>query len=223
MHHPFLIVWYFDGIVCFLTQVDHRYSQCSDQIRGVISAFCDATESHYSQLHTRLALQMITSFYKNLRHRIMNQILLMSQQSGNQCPSDKEKTFESSFIQRQWALQHLRRNDQQSWRPQRGLPEKSVSVLRAWMFQNFLHPWVTWHNNVKRSLVSIQLSKFLLLIFILDNNFRYPKDNEKQLLAIKSGLTRSQVLLSELLIASYETGMYIYILFLNVLRCQTGL
>lgn len=148
-------------LLSMLQMIDHRYNQCSDQIRGVISAFCDATESHYPQLHTRLALQMITSFYKNLRQRIMNQILLMSQQSGNQCPTDNEKTFESSFIQRQWALQHLRRNDQQSWRPQRGLPEKSVSVLRAWMFQNFLHP--------------------------------YPKDNEKQLLAIKSGLTRSQV------------------------------
>ncbi|KHG28653.1 Homeobox ATH1 -like protein [Gossypium arboreum] len=54
----------------------------------------------------------------------------------------------------------LKKKDQ-IWRPQRGLPEKSVSVLRAWMFQNFLHP--------------------------------YPKDAEKHLLAIKSGLTRSQV------------------------------
>ncbi|KAJ0964650.1 hypothetical protein J5N97_025788 [Dioscorea zingiberensis] len=148
-------------LLTMLQMVDHRYNQCSHQIRGVISAFCDATESHYPQLHTRFALQMISSLYKNLRERIMNQILLMSQQSSNDYPREKERTFESSFIQRQWALQQLRRTDQQSWRPQRGLPEKSVSVLRAWMFQNFLHP--------------------------------YPKDNEKQLLAIKSGLTRSQV------------------------------
>ncbi|KAJ0911245.1 putative transcription factor Homeodomain-TALE-KNOX family [Helianthus annuus] len=73
----------------------------------------------------------------------------------------EEETNLSSFLPKQWALQQLRRKDHQLWRPQRGLPEKSVSVLRAWMFQNFLHP--------------------------------YPKDAEKQLLAVKSGLTRSQV------------------------------
>lgn len=29
------------------------------------------------------------------------------------------------------------------WRPQRGLPERSVSVLRAWLFEHFLHPYPT--------------------------------------------------------------------------------
>lgn len=28
----------------------------------------------------------------------------------------------------------------QVWRPQRGLPERAVSVLRAWLFEHFLHP-----------------------------------------------------------------------------------
>ena len=28
----------------------------------------------------------------------------------------------------------------QPWRPQRGLPERSVSLLRAWLFDHFLHP-----------------------------------------------------------------------------------
>lgn len=26
------------------------------------------------------------------------------------------------------------------WRPQRGLPERAVAVLRAWLFDHFLHP-----------------------------------------------------------------------------------
>lgn len=26
------------------------------------------------------------------------------------------------------------------WRPQRGLPERAVSVFRAWLFEHFLHP-----------------------------------------------------------------------------------
>jgi hypothetical protein len=26
------------------------------------------------------------------------------------------------------------------WRPQRGLPERAVVILRAWLFEHFLHP-----------------------------------------------------------------------------------
>nr|AFK36785.1 unknown [Lotus japonicus] len=29
----------------------------------------------------------------------------------------------------------------QAWRPQRGLPENSVSILRAWLFEHFLNPY----------------------------------------------------------------------------------
>lgn len=31
-------------------------------------------------------------------------------------------------------------NQQPMWRPQRGLPERAVSVLKAWLFDHFLHP-----------------------------------------------------------------------------------
>ncbi|XP_008793176.3 uncharacterized protein LOC103709546 isoform X2 [Phoenix dactylifera] len=146
-------------LVTMLHLVDQRYNQCIDQIHNVISAFC-ATESGTSHMHAQFALHKISSVYKNLRERITSQILLIAQQCSTLWLGE-EKSFESSLIQKQWGLQQLSRSHQQSWRPQRGLPEKSVSVLRAWMFQNFLHP--------------------------------YPKDNEKHLLAIKSGLTRSQV------------------------------
>lgn len=30
--------------------------------------------------------------------------------------------------------------NQPIWRPQRGLPERAVTVLRAWLFEHFLHP-----------------------------------------------------------------------------------
>jgi hypothetical protein len=30
--------------------------------------------------------------------------------------------------------------ESQPWRPQRGLPERAVSILRAWLFEHFLHP-----------------------------------------------------------------------------------
>ncbi|XP_033509608.1 homeobox protein ATH1 [Nicotiana tomentosiformis] len=147
-------------LVALLQVVDDQYNQCLDEIHMVISAFHAVTELNPS-IHARFALQTISSLYKNLRERISNYILAMGEHFNRGGERGVEKSFETSFIQKQWALQQLKRKDHQLWRPQRGLPERSVSVLRAWMFQNFLHP--------------------------------YPKDAEKQLLAVKSGLTRSQV------------------------------
>ncbi|CAF2068191.1 hypothetical protein Bca4012_086721 [Brassica carinata] len=139
-----------------LQMVDDRYSHCVDEIHTVVSAFHAATELD-PQLHTRFALQTISFLYKNLRERISKKILMM----GSVLERGKEKSQEDSIFHQHCLLQQLKRKNHQVWRPQRGLPEKSVSVLRTWMFQNFLHP--------------------------------YPKDSEKHLLAIRSGLTRSQV------------------------------
>ncbi|KAF5468014.1 hypothetical protein F2P56_012209 [Juglans regia] len=147
-------------LLTLLQVVDDQYNQCVDEIHTVISAFHAATELD-PQIHARFALQTVSFLYKNLRERISNYILAMGAHFNSTCKKEKKRSFETSFIQKQWALQQLKSKDHQLWRPQRGLPERSVSVLRAWMFQNFLHP--------------------------------YPKDAEKHLLAVKSGLTRSQV------------------------------
>ncbi|XP_011649535.1 homeobox protein ATH1 isoform X1 [Cucumis sativus] len=147
-------------LLTLLQLIDERYTQCLDEIHTVTSAFHAATDLD-PRLHTRYTLQTITSVYKNLREKITSCIFAIGKHSNATCTKEKEKFFEATFLQKQWALQQLKRKDNQLWRPQRGLPEKSVSVLRAWMFQNFLHP--------------------------------YPKDTEKHLLAVKSGLTRNQV------------------------------
>ena len=120
-------------------QVDERYSQCLDEIHTVISAFHAATELD-PQIHTRFALQTISLLYKRLREQISNQILAMGAHLDSGDTIEIEGSVETSYLQKQWTLQQLKKNDHQLWRPQRGLPERSVSVLRAWMFQNFLHP-----------------------------------------------------------------------------------
>ena len=141
---PSIYSWHSNGYQSIprKTQVNHRYNWCLDHIQNVISTFHDATNSSSPQVLARFTLHTVSSAFKNLRERITGHILLASQESSKGCMRGKEKAFESSFVEKQWTLQ-LGRKDQQSWRPQRGLPERSVSVLRAWMFQNFLHPWVT--------------------------------------------------------------------------------
>ncbi|XP_042060557.1 homeobox protein ATH1-like isoform X1 [Salvia splendens] len=146
-------------LLSLLQMVDDQYSQCLDEIHTVTSAFHAVTELE-PNLHARFALPTISFMYKSLRERISNHILAIGAHL-KEGVTRENKSFEACFIQKQWALQQLSKRDHQLWRPQRGLPETSVSVLRTWMFQNFLHP--------------------------------YPKDSEKHLLALKSGLTRNQV------------------------------
>ncbi|KAL8107271.1 homeobox protein ATH1-like [Apium graveolens] len=148
------------NLLDLLQMVDNQYNHCLDEIHKVTSAFHSVTELD-PHIHAHFALQTVDILYKNLRERISKSVLALGARLHEGGRKEDEMSFETSFIQKQWALQQLRRKEHQLWRPQRGLPERSVSVLRAWMFQNFLHP--------------------------------YPKDAEKHLLAVKSGLTRSQV------------------------------
>jgi len=85
----------------------------------------------------------VSAAHRRLRARITGEIAAASRRGAPPPPltlADRERSWESAFIQKHWALRQLRRGDQQSWRPQRGLPEKSVAVLKAWMFENFLRP-----------------------------------------------------------------------------------
>lgn len=126
-------------VFCVLAQVDNRYNQCLDEIHTVVSAFHAATELD-PRVHAHFALQTISLSYKSLRDRISKHILAMVPDFDSLYTGDKEEPIDPALIHKQLSLQQLKRKDHQLWRPQRGLPENSVSVLRAWMFQNFLHP-----------------------------------------------------------------------------------
>ncbi|KAJ3693837.1 hypothetical protein LUZ60_009317 [Juncus effusus] len=150
-------------LVVMLHLVDQSYNTCLERMHSVVTDLHNKLDIGEANVNAQFAHHTISLLYKNLREKITKQILLLSQKPihTKDRASEREREFESSFIQKQWAMHQLKRGEQPSWRPQRGLPEKSVSVLRTWMFQNFLRP--------------------------------YPKDNEKDLLAMKSGLTRNQV------------------------------
>ncbi|CAN6194820.1 unnamed protein product [Urochloa humidicola] len=157
--------------------LDQRCNQCMDEIQAAASEYGGRVRpggggggGGVALLLAPFAHRAVSAMHRRLRARIAGGIAAASRRGEPLPPSpsplslslaDRERSWESAFIQKHWALRQLRRGDQQSWRPQRGLPEKSVAVLKAWMFENFLRP--------------------------------YPKDNEKEMLAARSGLSRSQV------------------------------
>ncbi|KAF5758289.1 putative transcription factor Homeodomain-TALE-BEL family [Helianthus annuus] len=124
--------------------VDRKYREYYQQLRIVEAALDVVSGSGAARPYTALAHQTISHHFRCLRDAINGQIQLARESLGEQDDSSDRvlprlKNVEKQLRQ-QRNLHHLVGNSH-SWRPQRGLPEGSVSVLRAWLFEHFLNPY----------------------------------------------------------------------------------
>ncbi|XP_042015479.1 BEL1-like homeodomain protein 1 isoform X2 [Salvia splendens] len=116
-------------LVDMLHEVEKEYKQYNEQMKMVIRWLEEAAGVGSAKSYTALALQTISKQFRCLKDAIMGQIRGASRNLGEDCGL---KLMEVSRF-------HDQINN--AWRPQRGLPERSVSVLRAWLFHHFLHPY----------------------------------------------------------------------------------
>lgn len=134
-------------LLAMLDEVDQRYRQYYHQMQIVVASFEAAAGHGAAKTYTALALQTISRHFRCLRDAISGQIRSTSKSLGEEdsTGSGKGETSRLRFVDQQLrqqrALQQLGMIQQHAWRPQRGLPERSVSVLRAWLFEHFLHPY----------------------------------------------------------------------------------
>lgn len=108
----------------------------------VVSSFDVIAGYGAAKPYTALALQTISRHFRSLRDAISGQIIVTRKCLGEQDGSDGKGVGVISRLK--YVDQHLRQQrgfmQPQAWRPQRGLPENSVLILRAWLFEHFLHP-----------------------------------------------------------------------------------
>ncbi|XP_076930727.1 BEL1-like homeodomain protein 7 isoform X1 [Bidens hawaiensis] len=135
-------------LISMLEEVDRRYKQYYHQMQIVISAFEVIAGSGAAKPYTALALQTISRHFCCLRDAINSQIKVTHRSLGESDSTTDGKgvgisrlRFVDQQLRQQRALQQLGMMQQHTWRPQRGLPETSVSILRAWLFEHFLHPY----------------------------------------------------------------------------------
>lgn len=130
-------------------QVDRKYRHYHHQMQIVVSSFDAVVGSGSAKTYTGLALQTISRHFRSLRDAISGQISATRRSLGEQDPLSARAGGMARLrcidqqIRDQRAFQQfgsLQQPPQQAWRPQRGLPESSVSILRAWLFEHFLHP-----------------------------------------------------------------------------------
>lgn len=135
-------------LINMLDEVEQRYRQYHQQMLIVISSFESIAGQGSARTYTSLALRTISKQFRCLRDAITGQIRAAGKSLGEEdCLTGSKSEGGSRLrlvdhhLRQQRALQQLGMMQHNAWRPQRGLPERSVSVLRAWLFEHFLHPY----------------------------------------------------------------------------------
>ncbi|XP_019170000.1 PREDICTED: homeobox protein BEL1 homolog [Ipomoea nil] len=134
-----------------LDEVDRRYKHYRDQMTAVVSSFEAVAGDGAATVYSALASRVMSRHFRCLRDAILAQLkaakkAMAEKESSSAAPgATKGETPRLKMIdqtlRQQKAIQQLTMMDSHPWRPQRGLPERSVSVLRAWLFEHFLHPY----------------------------------------------------------------------------------
>ncbi|TYH85514.1 hypothetical protein ES332_D02G272100v1 [Gossypium tomentosum] len=123
-------------LLSMLDEVDRRYKQYYHQMQIVVSSFDAIAGCGAAKPYTAVAQQTISRHFRCLKDTINGQI-----QATRKRVRITRLRYVEQQLRQQKALQQLGMMPQHAWRPQRGLPESSISILRAWLFEHFLHPY----------------------------------------------------------------------------------
>ncbi|KZV15362.1 POX family protein isoform 1 [Dorcoceras hygrometricum] len=140
-----------------LEEVDRRYKHYCDQMKAVVSSFESVAGNGAATVYSALASRAMSRHFRCLRDGIVSQIKATKKAMGDKDTAapgtSKGETprlrFIDQSVRQHRQFQQMSMMESHPWRPQRGLPERSVSVLRAWLFEHFLHPVRLWKPMVE--------------------------------------------------------------------------
>ncbi|XP_060199578.1 BEL1-like homeodomain protein 4 isoform X1 [Lycium barbarum] len=137
-------------LLSMLDEVDARYSRYCEQMQAMVNSFDSVIGYGAAAPYTALAQKAMSRHFRCIKDAIVAQLKQTCKYLG-----EKDVTGTSGLtkgetprlkmldqrLRQQKALHQMGMLDSDAWRPQRGLPERSVNVLRAWLFEHFLHPY----------------------------------------------------------------------------------
>lgn len=139
-------------LLSMLEEVDRRYNHYCEQMQMVVNSFDQVMGYGAAVPYTTLAQKAMSRHFRCLKDAVAVQLkrsceLLGDKEAAGAASSGLTKgetprlrLLEQSLRQ-QRAFHHMGMMEQEAWRPQRGLPERSVNILRAWLFEHFLNPY----------------------------------------------------------------------------------
>lgn len=137
-------------LLSMLDEVDARYTRYCEQMQAMVNSFDLVIGYGAAAPYTALAQKAMSRHFRCIKDAIVAQLKQTCKYLG-----EKDVTGTSGLtkgetprlkmldqkLRQQKALHQMGMLDSDAWRPQRGLPERSVNVLRAWLFEHFLHPY----------------------------------------------------------------------------------
>ncbi|XP_043713773.1 BEL1-like homeodomain protein 4 [Telopea speciosissima] len=137
-------------LISMVDEVDRRYNHYCEQMQMVVNSFDSVMGFGAATPYTVLAQKAMSRHFRCLKDAIAAQLKhtceLLGEKDGvgasgvTKGETPRLKKLEQSLRQ-QRAFHQMGMMEQEAWRPQRGLPERSVNILRAWLFEHFLHPY----------------------------------------------------------------------------------
>lgn len=140
-------------LLSMLDEVDGRYTRYCERMQAMVNLFDSIVGYGAAMSYTALAQRAMSRHFKCIKNAIMTQLKATCQLLGEKDITGMGGSFgltkgetprlrilDQNFRQ-QKAVHHMGMAEFEAWRPQRGLPERSVNILRAWMFEHFLHPY----------------------------------------------------------------------------------
>ncbi|XP_020204744.1 BEL1-like homeodomain protein 8 [Cajanus cajan] len=139
-------------------EVTRRYKQYHQQMQMVVQSFESVAGLSSATPYVSLALKSVSKHFRCLKNAISDQLKLTCEVLGDEFSIPTTSTsckLDNNMARLRCMDQSFQKNksgganinflepQQHVWRPQRGLPERSVAILKAWLFEHFLHPYPT--------------------------------------------------------------------------------
>nr|CAD1837298.1 unnamed protein product [Ananas comosus var. bracteatus] len=139
-------------LLSMLDEVDRRYNNYCGQMHMVVNSFDSVMGFGAAAPYTGLAQKAMSRHFRCLKDAIAAQLrhaceLLGEKDAAGAQRGGHEGGDAAAAPPRPAAAAAAGlppdggMMEQEAWRPQRGLPERSVTILRAWLFEHFLHPY----------------------------------------------------------------------------------
>ncbi|KAG6471574.1 hypothetical protein ZIOFF_069018 [Zingiber officinale] len=134
----------------FIVHVERRYNHYCEQMQMVVNSFDSVMGFGAATPYTALAQKAMSRHFRCLKDAIAAQLKqtreFLGEKDGaggsgvTKGDTPRLRLLDQSLRQ-QRAFNQMGMMEQEAWRPQRGLPERSVNILRGWLFEHFLHPY----------------------------------------------------------------------------------
>ncbi|KAL4292000.1 hypothetical protein GQ457_14G003820 [Hibiscus cannabinus] len=140
-------------LLAMLDEVERRYKLYCEQMKMVVDSLDQVMGNGAAVPYTALAHKAMSRHFRSLKDSIAAQWKcsheLLGEKDGaagisgiTKGETPRLRMLEQSLRQQRGLYQMGgSMMEHEPWRPQRGLPERSVNILRAWLFQHFLHPY----------------------------------------------------------------------------------